>query len=396
LITKNPSEKYTQLLEGFNNFLESNTRNVASLTKTKIQIFEELYNISFFHYKQSNLDEAIQALMTGIEKMLIWHSGMDWKNQQRIQLINEKYHIALEQFITSIIAPRALANIYHSINLLSSKPYYLILSEKANLFLISEKADRRNNIPEILFSKLNSNLREELNFNILDYCYKKYGQAWQRLLSQDQFKKANFIILSWLQSRKKVINPLFQQKVFEFIYDECPSELKVVISIKLADLAESIPSDKLEINLLNYYCDTNQVRLLEVFFEKNHLDSNALSVIIKDLDKLKGPLSLIQKTEIAAYSKSWELLINYLKQSPDLDFIMKFDSKVPENFYDDLLHIYLRLSIEFLEGHIGQKSQTKIATVARHLKTRFRTKFHSSYISQLKLAFPNRKFILQI
>ena len=396
-----PYQKYIALIENFYQVILIQTRNSASKIKYQLQFFEELYYISFYHYKQSNIEDAIHALLAGTIKLHEWNIKLDWKNQTRLIAINEKLHSALEQFLSSIIAPRALNKLAKMISELMTQPDYLILNEKSNLFKISklyfDKDKSSVTYFDSLTSKLNLNIKDEYKFQLLDYLYAEYPEALKNYLIKIEINKSVYWVLSWMDVRKNQLSADYLLDLFSSIYEVSSLEMKSLIALKIAELYTHNHDATIGQLLIKYYLEVGQVKLLEVYFKEQEFTNKKFKLFLQNLETAvsNSELNNVQKLDFAFYSKQWPVLIDLFYEADDIELVLKYDLKIPEEYHTQLLDLYIKLTKRYLESYVGQRSHQKFEHITRHIKSIYKNKFHSAYVNEIKQLFPNRKLITQ-
>jgi hypothetical protein len=400
-LSSEPIVKYNSLFDRFLQFVSIQTRNSVSKIKLQLQLFEELYYISFYHYKQSNVYEAIHALLAGIHKLHELHFLVDWKNQSRLLQINEKLHTALEQFLTSIIAPRALNSLYKLISETMLSQDYLILNAKSNLFHIlkirfSKSSHSKQNFQAIV-EKLNLNIREEYKFNLLDYLYDEYPELLKDYLISIELNNSVYWVLSWLDNRKSRISNDYLYQLYTKIYEVANKEMKTLVALKIADLYSSQSNPEAGKKLIKYYLETGHTKLLESYFKESEFSQQEFEQFLENLESVVAgkTLSIVQKIELANYSKQWLVLLKLISTSGDIELLMKYDLKFPEEFHPKLIEVYILFTRNYLDSHVGQKSHQRIELITRHIKMVYRSKLFTFYANELKQLFPNRKLLAQ-
>jgi len=288
------------------------------------------------------------------------------------------------------------------ISALMIKSEYLILNDKSNLYnILNHRFNKTGNAKlyfNSLIEKLNLNIREEYKFNILDFLYKEYPIPLQSYLISFEINKSAYWILSWLESRNNRIPPDYAMELLSNIYEVSTKEMKSFIALKIADLYthnQDLVKGQL---LIKYYLEVGNYKLLEAYFKDREFTNERFESFLENLDRslVTTKLTLAQKLDLTFYSKQWLLLLNLFHQLDDIEYVLKLDSKIPEEFHSQLLDIYINLSKKYLESHVGQKSHQKIESIARHIRLVYKSKFHTLYVNELKHLFPNRKLIHQI
>lgn len=394
-----PFEKYISLIDHFVQYIDQHTRHSISKIKYLLQFYEELYYISFYHYKQSNIEEAISALLAGIHKLQEWHIQLDWKNQSRFVNINEKLHSALEQFLSSIIAPRALSKILKMISGVMIKPEYLILNSRSNLFKLVNHLNKKSNHDKSYFNdiilKLDQNIREEYKYNLLNYLYQEYPSELKGYLIKKEITKSVYWVIGWLDWHHKKMDTDYLLDLYCCIYDASTNDMKSHIALKIADLyTQNHKTDSGNL-LIKLYLDTGHLKLLDVYFKDHTFTHEKFDLFLHNLQtELYGKkLTQIQKFELTIYSKQWTLLIGLFQHSEDLEMLLKYDSRMPEEFHTQLIELYIAFTKKYLESHVGHKSHVKLEQITRHIKTLYSTKLQAAYANEIKQFFPTRKLI---
>ncbi len=394
-----PIEKYITLIDHFVQYIDQHTRHSISKIKYLLQFYEELYYISFYHYKQSNIEEAISALLAGIHKLQEWHIQLDWKNQSRFVNINEKFHSALEQFLSSIIAPRALSKILKMISGVMIRPEYLILNSKSNLFKLVKHLNKKSNHDKSYFNdiilKLDQNIREEYKYNLLNYLYEEYPAELKGYLIKKEITKSVYWVIGWLDWHHKKMDTDYLLDLYCCIYDASTIEMKSHIALKIADLYPQNHKTDSGNLLIKLYLDTGHLKLLDVYFKDQTFTHEKFDLFLRNLqtELSDKKLTQTQKFELAIYSKQWTLLIGLFQHSEDLEMLLKYDSRLPEEFHAQLIELYIAFTKKYLESHVGHKSHVKLEQITRHIKALYSSKLQAAYAKEIKQFFPTRKLI---
>jgi hypothetical protein len=394
-------EKYITALANFNGFIETYTRNSASRLKLKLQLFEELYFISFHHYKKSNIEDALFALLVAIDQLHEWHYAMEYKNQNRLITVNKKLHNALEQFLSTTMAPATLTKVYKTILEIINQPHYQILDESSNLFAISKQHKVKNSESLSLFKtlllKLGGKISEECRLHTLDYLYKEFPIQLKNYLITIEISNSIYWVIQWIESRKKQISPDYMLELYKHIFEIAPKDIKSIVASRVAELykEDRIVKDDL---LLKYYLELGNASLLQTYFRYNEVNPDHFEFFLNNLEKniVKRELTISQKADLAYHSQQWTVLLHLLSESDDVDFILKFDTSFPEEYHPHLISAYITLSKSYLESHVGQKSHQKINSIARHIRSVYRNKLYKTYLDEIRNLFPNRKLMIQI
>jgi hypothetical protein len=388
---------FSNAIEHFMNFLNGATKNTASRIKYTLQLFEELYYISFYHYNRSNILNATSCLLAGISEIHKWHITIESKHQSRVVPINEKYHIALERITSNVIAPATLNKIYNSILTIINSKDYLILSPNSNLLSIykvtSNKKQVEESLQNALKAKLKLDISEVYKYYILDYLYMKDSKYLSEFLSNFDQKAYPYWILTWLDKNKNKLEGEFLIETYDFLFNSASKALQDSIALKTMEVIKTQSISKYNKLLFKYYITTGNANLLQEYFARSEKDS-ILGDVIKELENYTSghELNYYQKLDIALYSKQWALLVNLLGTTGYIEDLMKYDTYLPEDYHKQTILFYIKLLNEFLETHAGYKARQKLDTVFKHIKTVYPLKIQKIFQSQIDSQFPTRKY----
>ncbi len=393
---------YSSILTRFLEFIGSYTKNNASKLKYTLQLFDELYNISFYHYNQSNISNAVNSLLAGIYKMHNWYLLTEAKNKTRIQVINERYHVALERFISSIIAPTALTKVNKLIYDLLLMNEYQILSNKSNLFQIYKSINKKNELDKkvlnSLITKLATSIPDENKINILDFLFSLNESNISEFIGSCKSDNYPYWMLPWLEQHKSTMSLNTLVDFYNQIYLISSKEFRYAIALKIADLFASTKQKCDKSILIKYYLETGIEKLLEIYFSEEENDKNFINNFIQSLSENFSEIVLTtkQKMTIAMHSRQWDLLIKLLESSANLDDLSKYDSKFPSEYHPQLIAMYSILLKEYLDSFAGHKAKITLQSIFNNIKQIYSVSLQRNLKEKLKQHQPNRKFILNL
>ncbi|MBK6546543.1 MAG: hypothetical protein IPG12_14895 [Saprospiraceae bacterium] len=397
--TKYPYTKYQDLLNRFSLFLNSFTRNPASQTKYKLQLLDEVYQLAFYHYNQSNTEEAIHAILSGITFLHQWNTNAPLKNASKLFHLNEKFHLAISQFILLIIAPQALNKLINLILQIASSDEYQVIHQNSNLYEIIHNRKSSQELAKDLFLNITSKLKLPINIefkhNLLDYLYfKNKSKLLTYLIQTDKAINYN-LSLNWIESRKRKISEDWIYQLYLKAYEDTSGDLKKHCANLISELL--LKGNILFDTILYYkfYIETGDSKYLELYFSNFDLNSTEIQESVTTYNKAFGKqkLSFYQTLDIAYFSRQYQELVLLLKEAPDLDCITKYDISLPDEYQLEVVQIYLNQIKTFLEGHAGYKANLKIEELIKHVKQYYKNIYYQTFVKEIKIQFPERKLI---
>jgi len=67
--------------------------------------------------------------------------------------------------------------------------------------------------------------------------------------------------------------------------------------------------------------------------------------------------------------------LDLFHQVDDIELVLKFDSKIPEEYHPQLLDLYIKLTKRYLETYVGQRCHQKVDHITSHIKLLSKSKF---------------------
>lgn len=401
-ITEKPFSKYTQLLLEINHFLEVSSKNPATRLKNKLDILEELYQISFYHYNHSNIEEATESLLAGIHFIHCTADYTLFKNFTKLIQMNDKLHTAFLQFSQLIVAPGALNKIQKLTYDCATSKEYLILNKNSNLFdrLLSKKSFFQQFIKDgfkPLLLKIYYSIPDDFKFTILDYLYQINPEQLSDLLLKHELNYNFYTSLNWLNSRKVSLPTSYLVNYYKRIYSIAAPDLKKYIGQLYLKLLISSDQKPLDEFLLLFYMDSKDSSFLKLYFTSNHTPEayiEATNFLLKNT--ATTILSKRTTLDLSFYSHQYTVFFEELQKTDDLHLLEIYDLDLPEELAQEYIKIYILFFDKYLNEHAGYQANQKLELSLRRIKNNFSKNNYLEFSNSIKRLFPDRKLIKQI
>jgi len=401
-IAEKPYLKYTQLLLEINHFLEASSKNPATRMKNKLEILEELYQISFYHYNHSNIEEATESLLAGIHFI---HSTADYtifKNFTKLIQMNDKFHTAFIQFCQLIVAPIALSKIHKLTYECATSKDYLVLTRNSNLFerlLLKKTFQQQFNKEgfEHLLQKIYFNIPDDFKYNILDYLYQVNSEQLIQFLLKHEIQSNFYTSLNWLNSRKVSLPSIYLINYYKNIYAIAAADLKKYIGHLYLNLLNTNDQNALDVFLLLFYQDSKDPSFLKLYFNGNY-SLETYNEAKEFLQKSQGTNLLPEKTllDLSYFSQQYTIFFNELRTSTDLHLLEKYDLDLPDELAVEYIKIYISFYEKYLNEHAGYQANQKLEFSLRRIRNNFSKSHYLEFLNTIKKLFPDRKLIKQL
>ena len=369
--------KYKKILEEIIKPKTIRNNKIGATTKRTITIILEDLSIQMNDcLSTDSFTEAYYLIKECLEKIAYLQNRYEIKDLA-IEKCRQRFLSGLGVVLKKDLAPVFRKDLEKNLNELINKSYYIpnsnnliSLLNEHNVFIESDKDliiqdlekkinhDNYNNIVKTII-ELSCPFVELVKKTLLKFDHKKIFEALIQLIQEGKFKSVEFLLSN---------------------EDLAFKHNKSILLATLSNAKEDYP------NLTKHLKEIN-IAETDIFLLSTVLDDLDPIYLKKELPKLKkwvAQLPFHKKSALYAKGKRYKELVKLLREKKDLEWIKHYDTELLEQEMEkDVEELYLELTGDYVENHIGIKAQDFLNKL----------KFHLRSTSQLDLLYKLQKHL---
>lgn len=379
--------KYKKILEEIIKPKTIRNNKIGATTKRTITIIlEDLSTQMNDCLSTESYTEAYYLIKECLEKISYLQNRYGIKDLA-IEKCRLRFLSGLELILRKDLAPAFRGKLEKELSALIKKSYYtpkainlISLLNASNVFIESDRAE----IISDLKSKINHDNYLNIVKTILELSCPFVELAKETLLNFDHKKIFEALV------------DLINEGKFQWVEFYLENE-KLAFKHNKAILSATLSNAKEDYEGLSKNLKTINVEETDIFLLGNLLDSLNPIYLKKQLPKIKKWVSQLpfhKKVGLYAKGTRYKELVKILKEKNELEWIKIYDTQLIENDMSaEVEDLYLTLTGDYVENHIGTKAQDFLIKLKLHFTTTHQVELLQKLRKHLKSNFSHRESI---